>query len=109
MFVSERERTDVGAMLKKNLEDQLADTANNTVLYSVLDQRVAHIDASGVLRTVETDKDGNITWQALEGRTAVYARCQTAFGIVKYAVIQLEVRDQFYLSSGPALGEGATE
>ena len=84
--------TDVSANLQAILNEQgWTNTAGNSILYSVLDPRVAEIDENGNLSAKR------------EGRTAVYTMGSDAVGTKYYAVMQLEVHGRFTLSSGEAI------
>ena len=85
--------------LKANLDAALKDAnwaMQEQPMYSVLDPRVAAIDDNGLLTAKR------------EGRTAVYAMGYDANGQKVYAVLQLEVRGRFTLSSGAAIDSSAT-
>lgn len=82
---------DVSGYLKTVLEDSNWDGDTSTVLYSVLDPRVAEINGTGIVTTKR------------EGRTAVYAMGYDDYSGKVYAVLQLEVHGRFTLSSGEAI------
>ncbi|MCM1439953.1 MAG: hypothetical protein NC131_12245, partial [Roseburia sp.] len=96
---SEQSRYDVARYLQTSLAKTTLGQLDPNVapIYSVLDPRVATISASGVI----TPKS--------EGRTAVYAKGKTVADQDIYAVLQLEVRSRFYLSSGAALTGNAAD
>ncbi|MCM1296151.1 MAG: hypothetical protein NC311_11475, partial [Muribaculaceae bacterium] len=89
---------DVASIFSYQLS-QAGRDASKKIYYSVLDQRLATIDAKGVITPVIDPETGH----GREGRTAVYAMSFDENSDPVYAVLQLEVRSRFYLSSGQAL------